>query len=213
MKNHLEKIRNKKVLVTGGLGFVGHNLVRTLVNDYSCSVILVDNCCNSDPAVLGADLEKVDFRNISVLDTDNLLPLLAEVNYIFHLACKQISASGKDPLEDLQVNAESTLAMLDYLKNNETPLLERFIYTSSCSVYGSSAILPISETDPTIVLSNYAATKLLGENYTMIYNRSYDVPATSVRYSNVFGYGQSPRNPYCGVLGKFIHNADRKSVV
>jgi UDP-glucose 4-epimerase len=56
-------------------------------------------------------------------------------------------------------------------------------------------------------LSNYAATKLLGEQYTLIYNRNYNIPVSVVRYSNVYGYGQSPRNPYCGVLGKFVHNA------
>jgi len=207
MINHYEKIRNKKVLVTGGLGFVGHNLVKTLLNEYQCEVIVVDNCSNSNPSVLGDDLARVNFQQLSVLDTVKLFPLVKEVNYIFHLACKQISASGKDPLDDIRVNAESTLLILDHIKNNDLPELERFVYTSSCSVYGSSVILPISETDPTIVLSNYAATKLLGENYTMIYNRSYDVPASSVRYSNVYGYGQSPRNPYCGVLGKFVHNS------
>lgn len=207
MINHYEKIKNKKVLVTGGLGFVGHNLVKTLVDDYNCTVVVVDNCANSSPAILGKHLDKVTFIQLSVLQTAELFSLLADVNYIFHLACKQISASGTEPLDDLRVNAESTLLLLDHLKNNQLPLLERFVYASSCSVYGSSAILPISETDPTIVLSNYAATKLLGENYTMIYNRSYDVPTSVVRYSNVYGYGQSPRNPYCGVLGKFIHNA------
>jgi len=207
MINYYEQIRGKKVLVTGGLGFIGHNLVKSLLQNYDCDVIVVDNCINSSPEVLGEYLSKIQFHQISVLETDKLFPLFNGVNYIFHLACKQISASGKDPLDDLRVNSESTLLMLEYIRNNGLPDLERFIYTSSCSVYGSSTRLPISESDPTIVLSNYAATKLLGENYTMIYNRSYDLPTTSVRYSNVYGYGQSPRNPYCGVLGKFIHNA------
>ena len=207
MVNHYDKIRNKKVLVTGGLGFVGHNLVKTLLHQYNCQVIVVDNCVNSNPSVLGDDLQKVSFHQISVLDMEKLFPLLQHVQYIFHLACKQISTSGTDPLDDMRVNAESTLLMLDHLKNNSLPLFERFVYTSSCSVYGSSVFLPIAENDPTLVLSNYAATKLLGENYTMIYNRSYDIPTASVRYSNVYGYGQSPRNPYCGVLGKFVHNA------
>jgi len=207
MINYYEHIRGKKVLVTGGLGFVGHNLVISLLQDYDCEVVVVDNCVNSSPAVLGEYLQKVAFHQISVLDTEKLFPLFGDVHYIFHLACKQISASGKDPLDDMRVNSESTLLMLEYIRNNKLPNLKRFIYTSSCSVYGSSTRLPISEDDPTIVLSNYAATKLLGENYTMIYNRSYDIPTTSVRYSNVYGYGQSPRNPYCGVLGKFVHNA------
>lgn len=207
MINYLEKIRGKKVLVTGGLGFVGHNLVKTLLNTYKCDVTVVDNCVNSNPSVLGEDIEKVKFHQISVLDVEHLLPLINEVNFVFHLACKQISASGKEALDDMKVNAESTLNMLEYIKNNSLPLLERFVYTSSCSVYGSSTKLPASESDPTFVLSNYAATKLLGENYTLIYNKNYDVATSSVRYSNVYGYGQSPRNPYCGVLGKFVHNA------
>ncbi len=178
-----------------------------MLNTYQCEVIVVDNCVNSSPTILGADIEKVKFHQISVLDTTQLFPLIQQVNFVFHLACKQISASGKDPLDDMRVNAESTLLMLEFIKNNELPLLERFVYTSSCSVYGSATTLPVSENDATIVLSNYAATKLLGENYTMIYNRSYNIPTSSVRYSNVYGYGQSPRNPYCGVFGKFVHNA------
>lgn len=207
MINYYEKIRGAKVLVTGGLGFVGHNFVKTLLNDYQCKIILIDNCVNSSETVLGEDIDRVEYHKISVLETEKLFPLLTDVNYIFHLACKQISASGEDPIDDMRVNAESTLLFLEYLRNNKLPALERFVYTSSCSVYGSSTRLPISEDDATYVLSNYAATKLLGENYTMIYNKSYDIPTSSVRYSNVYGFGQSPRNPYCGVLGKFVHNA------
>lgn len=207
MINYYEKIKGKKILVTGGLGFVGHNLVKTLLHDYGCKIVLVDNCANSSEAVLGEDIEKVEFHKISVLDTDKLFPLLKDVSYIFHLACKQISASGTDPVDDMRVNAESTLLLLEYLRHNDLPSLERFVYTSSCSVYGSSTRLPICEDDATYVLSNYAATKLLGENYTLIYNKAYDIPTSSVRYSNVYGFGQSPRNPYCGVLGKFVHNA------
>ena len=207
MINYYEKIKGKNILVTGGLGFVGHNLVKTLLHEYGCTVISVDNCANSSEAVLGEDINKVEFHKISVLDTDKLFPLLKGVNYIFHLACKQISASGTDPLDDLRVNAESTLLLLEYIRHNELPSLESFVYTSSCSVYGSSTRLPICEDDATYVLSNYAATKLLGENYALIYNKAYDIPTSCVRYSNVYGFGQSPRNPYCGVLGKFVHNA------
>lgn len=207
MINYYEKIKDKKILVTGGLGFVGHNLVKTLLVEYNCKIVLIDNCANSSEAVLGEDINKVEFHKISVLDTEKLFPLLKDVNYIFHLACKFIDASGSDPIDDLRVNAESTLLLLEYIRFNELPHLERFVYTSSCSVYGSSTRLPISEADATYVLSNYASTKLLGENYTMIYNKTYDIPTSSVRYSNVYGFGQSPRNPYCGVLGKFIHNA------
>ena len=194
-------------MVTGGLGFVGHNLVKTLVTECQCNVTVVDDCSNSEISALEPVQESVSFHQISVLDTERLFPLFKEINYIFHLACKQIAASGTDPLKDLAINAQSTLQILEELKNNPPTAFEKFIYTSSCSVYGSSTKIPVNEEDATRVLSNYAATKLLGEQYTLIYNRNYNIPASVVRYSNVYGFGQSPLNPYCGVLGKFIHNA------
>lgn len=206
-KKHLDSIKGKKVLVTGGLGFVGHNLVKALVNEYECNVVVVDDCTNSSEAAIASVRDKVTFHQVSVLDSERFFPLLADVNYIFHLACIQIAASGSSPLQDMQVNAQSTLQLLEHLRHNKHPKLERFIYTSSCSVYGSSSRLPVDENSATRVLSNYAATKLLGEQYTLIYNRNYDIPVSVVRYSNVYGYGQSPRNPYCGVLGKFVHNS------
>ncbi len=205
--NYRETIRNKKVLVTGGLGFVGHNLVKSLVNDYNCAVTVVDNCLNSSEDVL-ADLRgKYIFKKLSVLDSDSFLPLLKTVDFVFHLACVQIAASSKNPILDLKVNAQSTLHILEYIRAGNTPNLSRFIYTSSCSVFGSSTTLPANEGDESQVLSNYAATKMLGESYSLVYGRSYQVPTSVIRYSNVYGYGQSPRNPYCGVLGKFIHNS------
>jgi len=201
-----ERIKGKKVLVTGGLGFVGHNLVKALVNDWQCEVTVVDNCLNSSPAVLGAMRQKIKFIETSVLD-DNFYPLIDEAEYLFHLACVQIAHSGKDPVMDLRVNAESTLRMLEYLRNNKRENFSRFIYTSSASVYGSSINLPCREDGVTRVLSQYAATKLLGEQYTLMYQKLYDVPTVSVRYSNIYGVGQTPRNPYCGVIGKFIDHA------
>jgi UDP-glucose 4-epimerase len=207
MINHISKIEGSKVVVTGGLGFVGHNLVKTLLNDYTCEVIVVDDCSNSTERMLGEDFKRVTFHKLSVMDSAQLMPILNDVDYIFHLACKQISSSGKEPKVHLEVNAESTLNILEHLRHEQPERLKRFVYTGSTSIYGSSVKLPISETDPTLVLSNYAATKLLGENFALMYSRNYDIPTSVVRYSNVYGYGQSPNNPYCGVLGKFIHQA------
>lgn len=208
--NHRDKIKNKKVLVTGGLGFVGQNLVKSLVKDYHCKVIVVDDCSNSNPSVLGQFMSEVEFHQISVLDYEKLFPLISKVNYTFHLACRTILTCGNDPLMDLKVNAESTLQILEYLRKNLPEAFERFLYTSSVSVYGSTRNLPAKEDGITSVLSQYAATKLLGENYTSMYNILYDLPTTVVRYSNVYGFGQTPRNPYCGVIGKFIDNAIHK---
>lgn len=207
MINHIDQLKGKKVLVTGGLGFVGQNLCKVLVNNFNCDLVIVDDCSNSSEDVLDLFTERVTFKKISVLDTEQFFPLIRETNYIFHLACKQISASGLSPVDDLNVNALSTLLILDFIKDNDLSNLERFIYSSSCSIYGSSNIIPTSELGSTNIKSNYAATKLLGENYTTIYNTNYDIPTSVVRYSNVYGVGQTPDNPYCGVIGKFISNA------
>lgn len=204
MKNNID---NKKVIVTGGLGFVGHNLVLQLVKDHKCKVTVVDNCLNSSPTTLKSIEGKYTLLMKSVLDED-IYPLLADTDYVFHLACVQIAHSSKDPVLDMQVNAESTLRMLEYIRHNRDSIpLQRFVYTSSASVYGSAKNYPCTEEGATKVLSQYAASKLLGENYTIIYNKQYGIPTSSVRYSNIFGYGQTPNNPYCGVMGKFIHNA------
>lgn len=207
MVDHISKIKGSKVLVTGGLGFVGHNLVKTLLREYNCELIVVDDCSNSSPKVLGDDISSVEFHQLDVMDIDKMKPLMKNADYIFHLACKQISSSGTDPKSHLEVNAESTLNILEYIRHEQPGRLKRFVYTGSTSIYGSSVKLPVAETDPTLVLSNYAATKLLGENFTLMYSRNYDISTSVVRYSNVYGYGQTPLNPYCGVLGKFIHKS------
>jgi UDP-glucose 4-epimerase len=206
MLQYRENMKGRKVLVTGGLGFVGHNLVKSLVTDYGCDVTVVDNCINSSPEILGDIIQKVQFKQISVLD-DAIYELLDDIEYVFHLACIQIAHSGTDPVLDLRVNGESTLNILEYLRRKKPKGFKKFIYTSSASVYGSSKNLPCREDGVTRVLSQYAATKLLGEQYSMIYQKVYDVPAVCVRYSNIYGLGQSPRNPYCGVIGKFVHYA------
>jgi nucleoside-diphosphate-sugar epimerase len=208
MIDYKKEINNSRVLVTGGAGFVGHNLVKELVKTYNCHVIVLDNCINSSADILNEVADKIDFKKISVLDYAQILPLLNKVDYVFHLACIQIAASSSDPVNDLRVNAESTLQMLEYIKLKRLTNIKRFIYTSSCSIYGSATNnFPAAEIGAIAPLSHYASTKLLGENYTMVYGKNYQIPVSCVRYSNVYGYGQSPKNPYCGVLGKFVHES------
>lgn len=204
--DYLARITGKKVLVTGGLGFVGHNLVKELLK-YNCRIILVDDCSNGNESILKEHLTQIEFHKFSVTDVERLYSLLYDVNFVFHLACVQISRSSSAPKYDMEVNAGSTLNILEYYRKNRSANLERFVYTSTASIYGTARSLPIAENDPVNILSHYAATKFLAENYVNIYNSLYDIPTVVVRYSNVYGFGQSPNNPYCGVLGKFVHNA------
>lgn len=200
-----EPIRGQRVLVTGGLGFCGLNLSRFLADDLDCRVTILDDRSNADMVTEGRNLHVVvgDVR-----DERHYEPLLRSNPWVFHLACRTILTCGRDPESDLTVNALSTLRMLEWLRANQPAKFQRLVYTSSTSIYGNCRHIPADELDPPNILNHYAATKLLGEHYTLLYHMAYGVPTSCVRYSNVFGPGQSTRNPYCGVIGKFLDAAE-----
>ena len=205
MTSGFDPIRGETVLVTGGLGFCGLNLSRFLAEELSCRVIVIDDCSNSRlPGDLPSTVE------VTVGDVREPLThasLLRESRWIFHLACRTILTCSKDPESDLAVNSLSTLRLLEWLRANRPPHFQRFVYTSSTSIYGNCRHVPSDELDPPHILNHYAASKLLGEHYTLLYHMAYDVPTACVRYSNVYGPGQSTGNPYCGVIGKFLDAA------
>lgn len=195
-----------KILVTGGAGFVGSSLVNRLLTDYECTVVVVDNLINGDFSRL-IKSNNLTIINDSVLNLQSYAAHLNDSDYIFHLACVQISKSNDMPMIDLETNAISTLNILEYLKTHNNIRLKRFVYTSSCSIYGNASTYPISEQTPVNISSMYAATKYLGENYTLMYYKNYGIPVSVARYSNVYGYHQTPKDKVCGVIGKFIYNA------
>ena len=205
MTDTFAPIYGQRVLVTGGLGFCGWNLVRFLSEGLECAVTVVDDCSNAlRPSELPLHVELVE---ADVRDEARLAPLVRSHPWLFHLACRTILTCGADPEGDLTVNALSTLRLLELLRKTPPREFKRFIYTSSTSIYGNSRHIPTDELDPPNILNHYAATKLLGEQYTLLYHMAYDVPTACVRYSNVYGPGQTTRNPYCGVIGKFFDAA------
>lgn len=193
----------KKVIITGGAGFIGHHFVNYILENTKADIVVVDNLCNGEFERINFN-ERVKLINCSASEIKKYEDHLKDSDYIFHMACVQISKSSDIPHIDLETNAVSTLNILEYLKNNKTSL-KRFVYTSSCSIYGQSEILPITETFSPNISSIYAATKYLGENYTNLYHKLYKIPISIIRYSNVYGPGQTPEKKVCGVIGKFIY--------
>jgi UDP-glucose 4-epimerase len=189
----------KKVLITGGAGFVGSNLT-TQVEASGGKAIVLDDLFTGSLDNLDSNL-KIEFVEGSVTDQKLVSKLVREANYVIHMAARNIIVSTANPRNDYAVNIGGTLNVLMAAKEHG---IERIVYTSSASVYGNPRIIPIPEDEKTHTFSPYSVSKLAGENYCNAFYETYGVPVTSVRYSNVYGPRQDPKNPYCGVIAKFM---------
>lgn len=198
----MNPLEGTRVLVTGGAGFVGSNLVRRLMRAGSRVTVLDDLFTGRLENLPAAGYE---FVHGSVCDAPLVNRLVGEAQVVFHAAARNIVVSTRDPREDFETNVGGTLNVL-LAAREHADSVRRVVYTSSTSVYGNPRHLPISEDDHLSLLTPYAVSKLGGENYCMAFYESYGLPATAVRYSNIYGPGQDPANPYCGVVAKFIES-------
>ena len=193
------RFRGKKVLVTGGAGFVGSNLVDALVREGARVTVLDDLFTGRKENI--ACIDDVRFVEGSVTRYELVSDLVKENELVFNLAVRNIIVSTTSPRLDFQVNTGGTFNVLLAAKTHG---IERVVYSSSASVYGNPKYLPINEDDRLSTLNPYAASKLSGENYCIAFYETYRLPVVVLRYSNVYGINQSPQNPYCGVVSKFF---------
>ncbi len=187
----------RRVLVTGGAGFVGGAIVRRL-SDMGARVTVLDDLFTGNAATVPTGVQLVEG---SVTDQALVSRLVAESSLVFHLAARNIIASTRNPRDDYETNIGGTLNVLMAARESRP---DRVVYTSSTSVYGNPRSIPINEDDGLVLLSPYAVSKLGGENYCLAFYESYGLPVSVVRYSNVYGPGQRPDNPYCGVVSRFF---------
>lgn len=199
-KTMLSDLRGRAVLVTGGAGFCGSNLVRALVTA-GAKVTVVDSFFTGSRKNLHDLLSDIYLAEGSVTDPALVRKHVAQCPVIFHLAARNIIVSTRNPQEDMRTNIGGTLNLLEAARES---VCDRFVYASSCSVYGNSRYLPVNEDDSLNLLNPYAVSKLAGEHYTLVFYETYGVPTVSLRYSNVFGPYQDPSNAYAGVVAKFL---------
>jgi UDP-glucose 4-epimerase len=189
----------KRILITGGAGFVGSNLTARVARAGGKVTVLDDlhtgRLENIDPDV------EYKFVQGSVTDASLVSELVGKADFVVHMAARNIIESTKNPRDDYAVNIGGTLNVLMAAREHK---VERIVYTSSASVYGNPRIIPINEEERNVTFSPYSVSKLGGENYCYAFYETYGVPVTAVRYSNVYGPKQDPLNPYSGVIGKFI---------
>jgi UDP-glucose 4-epimerase len=195
-------LRGSSVLVTGGAGFVGSGVVRRLVRE-GASVRVLDDFFTGLDENLDSEAS-LDVVRGSVTDFELVRTAMDGCVAVVHQAARNIIVSTRNPREDFEVNVGGTLNVLLAAQEHA---VERVVYASSASVYGNPRYLPINEDDLVNVLSPYAVSKYSGENYCKAFYETYGLSTAAVRYSNVFGPGQSSENPYAGVVAKFFESA------
>jgi nucleoside-diphosphate-sugar epimerase len=191
---------NRKVLVTGGAGFIGSNLARGLV-ERGDSVRVLDNFSTGSRENLGGlDVEVVEGELRSYERVHNAV---RGVEVVFHLgALGSVPRSVQDPLTSSAVNVEGTLNVLLASRDES---VERVVFASSSSVYGIREQLPVTEGLAPDPVSPYGVAKLAAERYCVSFSRVYDSFGSVVlRYFNVFGPRQSPLSQYAAVVPLFI---------
>lgn len=198
------ELENKKILVTGGAGFVGSNLVNELHKSGN-EIIVIDNFVEGHIENLNPILDDIKLIDSDIRDEKVIEGLAKEdIDVIFHLAASFANEkSVREPILDMEVNIGGTVRLLEFARHNN---VERFVYTASSSSFGKSASLPTTEDVKHNPSTPYAISKLTGEYYTLAYYKLYGLDTSSVCYFNVYGPGEYP-GEYRNVIPKFILKA------
>ena len=189
-------------LVTGGAGFIGSNIVRRLV-DEGHGVRVLDDLSTGRRENLEGLEEAIDFREGDIRDEATTTTAVQGVDAVFHLAAlPSVVRSVEEPLETNRVNVCGTLRMLIAARDAG---VDRFVFSSSSSVYGDTPVLPKQEDMLPGPLSPYAIQKLTGEHYCRVFYGLYGLKTYVLRYFNVFGPNQNPESHYAAVIPLFIN--------
>jgi len=193
----------KRILITGGAGCIGSNLIKALLKAEPERIVVIDDLSASYEWNIPKD-PKVTFIKGSILDEERMKRAFSyKPQYVFHLAAHFANQNSVDhPETDLLVNALGTLKTLEYAN---LVGVERFVFASSgCSVYGSQAPLPLREDFVSLHLDTpYQINKLVGELYCNYFHDYYKLPVAIARYFNVYGPGEVPGR-YRNVIPNFF---------
>jgi len=191
---------SRRVLVTGGGGFIGSNLVRGLL-ERGEQVRVLDNFSTGNRGNL-VGLDDVEIVEGELRSYERVHNATRGVELVFHLgALPSVPRSVQDPLTTSAVNVEGTLNVLLAARDEG---IRRVVFASSSSVYGNSGELPRVETANPDPISPYGVAKLAAERYCVSFSRVYPLETIALRYFNVFGPNQDPRSQYAAVVPRFI---------
>ncbi|MCL2649431.1 MAG: SDR family oxidoreductase [Candidatus Azobacteroides sp.] len=194
---------NKKVLVTGGAGFIGSNLCETLLKT-NHQVVCLDNFSTGNPQNIQSFISDKNFKLIvgDIRNFEDCRKACEGIDYVLHeAALGSVPRSIKDPITSNDVNVSGFLNMLVAARDAK---VKRFVYAASSSTYGDSIILPKVEDVIGKPLSPYAITKYVNELYADVFSKTYGIECIGLRYFNVFGRRQDPNGAYAAVIPKFV---------
>lgn len=191
----------RRILVTGGGGFIGSHLAKRLVS-LGHQVSILDNFSTGRRSNLEALASDVEIIEGDIQSYERVVHAVRGCEIVFHeAALPSVPRSVQDPLTSNASNVTGTLNVLLAARDAE---VRRVIYASSSSVYGSNETLPKSEDTAALPISPYAVAKLAGEGYCRSFGAVYGLEAVAIRYFNVFGPRQDPRSMYAAVIPNFI---------
>jgi UDP-glucose 4-epimerase len=198
----------KRVLITGGLGFIGSNLVQALV-PIGAKVIILDALLEpygGNTFNIAEIADRVEVVDGNILDQPLVEKLVAGTDYIFHLAGQVGYVDAKDkPFVDLDYNGKGNLILLEAVRMHAPQA--HILFSSSRLVYGKILTLPVTEEHPTNPLSLYGIHKLLGEKYYGYYANEYHIQGMSVRIPNPYGPRQQMKHSKYSIVGWFVRQA------
>jgi UDP-glucose 4-epimerase len=204
----MKNLQGKKVLVTGGLGFIGSNLCIELVK-LGAHVTIVDNMLPRQGGNLFNIKEIEDRVQVQFSDVRNQLSmnyLVRGVDYVFHLAGQVNHVdSMRNPLQDLDINCKGTLVLLEALRLNNKAA--KVIFAGTRGEYGTSVKLPVDEDHPTNPKGIYAVTNLTAEKMVVVYDDIHGIKGTGLRITNTYGPRHQMMHDEYGVFNWFIRRA------
>ena len=200
-------MQSLRILVTGGAGFIGSHLVdRLMKEDYE--VVVLDNFSAGKAENIQHHLDSQSFDLVKgdIRNSEDVRKAVGDADVVFHLAAiVNVPLSIEDPLLVNDVNVRGTLNLLEASVKED---IQRFIYVSSCAVYGEARYLPINEEHPIMPLSPYGISKFTAEHHCKIFHKIHDLKTVCLRFFNVYGPRQS-EGPYSGVITQFVNRLKR----
>lgn len=200
---NIEFSKDSLFLVTGGAGFIGSNLCEVLLNK-NYKVRCLDDLSNGKQSNVDLFTNDPNYTFIKgdIRDLETCMKACDEVDYVLHQAAwGSVPRSVEMPLLYEEINIRGTLNMMEAARQKG---VKKFVYASSSSVYGDEPNLPKQEGREGNLLSPYAVTKMVNEEYGKIYTTLYGLETYGLRYFNVFGKRQDPNGAYAAVIPKFI---------